>query len=65
MFLYKRLWEASLKGQEVGMAREVVSASTLYHPEEVSVMHAKGGEPLAYLLREVPLAFVVKPVWWC
>ena len=29
------------------MAREVVSASTLYHPEEVSVMYAKGGEPLA------------------
>ena len=25
------------------MAREVVSASTLYHPEEVSVMHAKVG----------------------
>ena len=46
MFLDKRLWEASLKGWVGGVVREVVSASTVYHSEEVSVMHAKGGEPL-------------------
>ena len=46
MFLYQRLWEASLKAWEEGVAKEVVSASTFYHPEEVSIMHAKGGEPL-------------------
>ena len=45
MFLYKSLREASLRvGGKEGMVSEAVSASILYHPEEVSIVHAKGGQ---------------------
>lgn len=45
MFLYKRLREASLGvGGKEGMASEAVSASILYRPEEVSIVHAEGGQ---------------------